>query len=134
MKESKRSVLLGAASFWEGIDAPGDACELVVMPRLPFPVPTHPLTKALADRALVLEGDSFFHFSVPEAVIKFKQGAGRLIRTSEDRGALIVLDPRIIQKSYGKAFMHSITGEFLSCSDTDDMLHRVADFFENTIH
>lgn len=134
MKESKRSVLLGAASFWEGIDAPKEACELVVMPRLPFPVPTHPLTKALADRALALEGDSFFHFSVPEAVIKFKQGAGRLIRTSSDRGALIVLDPRIIQKSYGKAFMRSINGEFIACSDTDDMLHHVADFFENTAH
>jgi len=129
-KESKKSVLLGTSSFWEGIDAPGEACEIVLIPRLPFPVPTHPLTQALAAKMEAQSGDSFFGFSVPEAVIKFRQGAGRLIRTASDRGALIVLDSRIIGKSYGRVFCGSLDGEFTAAGSVEEMIDAVAAFFK----
>jgi predicted DnaQ family exonuclease/DinG family helicase len=132
-KETKQTVLLGAASFWEGIDTPKEACEMVIIPRLPFQVPAHPLTKAISERVRVQEGDSFFRYAVPEAVIRFKQGAGRLIRTAKDRGALIVLDPRIVQKSYGKAFLNSLPGEFVLCDNAEDMLQQVGAFFKKEL-
>lgn len=130
-KESKKGVLLGTSSFWEGIDAPGEACEIVIIPRLPFPVPTHPLTQALAARVEQKYGDSFFGYSVPEAVIRFRQGAGRLIRTSEDRGAFIVLDGRVISKSYGKVFVNSLDGEFVRSENVDEMIQKIETFFNN---
>ena len=131
-KGSKKSVLLGTNSFWEGIDAPGTACEIVVIPRLPFPVPTHPLTQALAARVEERFGDSFFGFSVPEAVIKFRQGAGRLIRSGNDRGAFIVLDGRIVNKNYGKVFTRSLEEGFVKSADVDDMIEKVVAFFNNS--
>ena len=132
-KESAKGLLLGTASFWEGIDAPGDACEFVIIPRLPFPVPSHPLTNALAERVKAEYGDSFYHFSIPEAVIKFRQGAGRLIRTTEDKGALIVLDGRIIAKSYGKVFIRSLDSDFTACQDVDNMVEQIAAFFKGCV-
>jgi predicted DnaQ family exonuclease/DinG family helicase len=128
-REARKCVLLGTSSFWEGIDAPGSACEIVIMPRLPFTVPTHPLTQALAARAKELYGDSFYNYSVPEAVIRFRQGAGRLIRTTEDSGAFIVLDGRIISKAYGKLFINSLEGEFVKCSSIDEMISTLSTFF-----
>ncbi|MFW5775387.1 MAG: helicase C-terminal domain-containing protein, partial [Chitinivibrionales bacterium] len=128
-KETRGAILLGADSFWEGVDVPGEACELVVIPRLPFPVPTHPLTEALCDRAKRLAGESFFSYCVPEAVIKFRQGAGRLIRSAQDYGALVVLDRRMVKKGYGKAFVRSLEGEFLYCKDVDEAMHEIDSFF-----
>jgi Rad3-related DNA helicase len=130
-KESKKGVLLGTSSFWEGIDAPGDACEIVIIPRLPFPVPTHPLTQALAARVEEKYGDSFFGYSVPEAVIRFRQGAGRLIRTGDDRGAFIVLDGRVVSKAYGKVFINSLEGEFIKSANVDEMMEKIETFFNN---
>ncbi len=130
-KESKKGVLLGTTSFWEGIDAPGDACEIVIIPRLPFPVPTHPLTQALAARVEEKYGDSFFGYSVPEAVIRFRQGAGRLIRTGKDRGVFIVLDGRVISKAYGKVFVDSLEGEFIKSANVDEMMGKIETFFNN---
>ena len=124
-------ILLGTDSFWEGIDVPGDACEIVIIPRLPFPVPTHPLTQAIANRMQEREGESFFSYSVPEAVIRFRQGAGRLIRSTEDRGALIILDNRIVTRGYGKLFIRSLDGEFETFDDNDRMLDRLHAFFSN---
>ncbi len=129
-KQNQRRILLGTDSFWEGIDVPGEACEIVIIARLPFPVPTHPLTQAIARRMEKINGDSFFSYSVPEAVIKFRQGAGRLIRTVNDRGALIVLDNRIIIKGYGKQFIRSVDGEFRSFDDISDMISQVKSFFD----
>ncbi len=130
-KNNQNMILLGTDSFWEGIDVPGEACEIVLIPRLPFPVPTHPLTVAISQRMEKVHGESFFSFSIPEAVIKYRQGAGRLIRTATDRGALLVLDNRIIAKGYGKQFIRAIDAEFNSFEDTDAMLIRFRDFFEN---
>jgi len=130
-KQNQGMILLGTDSFWEGIDVPGDACEIVIIPRLPFPVPTHPLTVAISRRMEQLNGESFFSYSIPEAIIKYRQGAGRLIRTVTDRGALLVLDNRIISKGYGKQFIRALDGDFKSFDDTDNMIFRVKEFFEN---
>ena len=128
-KRTPRAVLLGADSFWEGIDVPGKACEIVLIPRLPFPVPTHPLTKALCRKVEAEKGESFISFSVPEAVIKFRQGTGRLIRTKNDRGALVVLDNRIFTKGYGKHFMSSLEGAFTEFPTAGDMVTGLRTFF-----
>jgi ATP-dependent DNA helicase DinG len=131
-RQEQRMILLGTDSFWEGIDAPGKACEIVVIPRLPFPVPTHPLTMAIAEKMSRLHGESFMSYAVPEAVIRFRQGCGRLIRTSSDRGALVVLDNRIITRGYGRQFIRSLEHDFVSWNDISGMLGRVNDFFCGT--
>lgn len=128
-KQNQKMILLGTDSFWEGIDVPGEACEMVIIPRLPFPVPTHPLTQAISKRMEQIYGESFFSFSIPEAVIKFRQGVGRLIRTATDRGALIVLDNRILSKGYGKQFVKSIDCDFKNFADVDSMICEVKEFF-----
>ena len=130
-KNSACGVLLGADSFWEGIDAPGAACEIVIIPRLPFQVPTHPLTKAIAERIERQAGESFFSYTVPEAIIKLRQGIGRLIRSPHDRGALLVLDKRIIIKNYGKRFRSSLDGELLAFSTIEDLLKAMQGFFDD---
>jgi ATP-dependent DNA helicase DinG len=131
-RQGRPMILLGTDSFWEGIDAPGEACEIVVIPRLPFPVPAHPLVMAISEKMERLRGESFMSYAVPEAVIRFRQGCGRLIRTTNDRGALIVLDNRIINKGYGRQFIRSLDGDFVSLNDIPDMLGRVKDFFGGT--
>lgn len=129
-QNTPKTVLLGSSSFWEGIDAPGRACEIVLIPRLPFLVPTHPVIQALAQRYKEKYGDSFFRYSVPEAIIRFRQGCGRLIRTVDDTGALIVLDNRIITKNYGKLFIRSLDTEFDICQDLNQMREKVASFLK----
>lgn len=130
-RKSSRMILLGTDSFWEGIDVPGEACEMVIIPRLPFPVPTHPLTQAIARRVEEKEGDSFFSYSIPEAVIRFRQGCGRLIRTSTDRGALLVLDNRIVNRGYGKQFVRSVNTVFRVFEDLPDVVDSVKAFFDS---
>ena len=128
-KNSRPCVLLGADSFWEGIDVPGNTCEIVMITRLPFQIPTHPLTKAIAQKIKQQAGESFFSFSVPEAVIKFRQGAGRLIRDQKDRGALIVLDNRILTRNYGKRFCESLDGEMQSFPSIEALVLALKSFF-----
>ena len=107
-RKSKNAVIFGTASFWTGVDVPGDALINVIITKLPFSVPTHPLTKARCDRIEAQGGNSFSDYSIPEAVLKFRQGFGRLIRTQEDQGIVVVLDSRIVTKRYGQAFLNSI--------------------------
>jgi DNA polymerase-3 subunit epsilon/ATP-dependent DNA helicase DinG len=104
LMSNPQTVLLGTSSFWEGVDIPGDALSLIVMARLPFAVPTDPV---FAARAAMYE-DAFNQYMFPQAVIRFKQGFGRLIRTKTDRGVLVVLDQRIAVKDYGRAFLQSL--------------------------
>jgi len=130
-RQNQRMILLGTDSFWEGIDVPGEACEIVIIPRLPFPVPTHPLTIAISRRMEQINGESFFSYSIPEAIIKYRQGAGRLIRTVNDRGALIVLDNRILTKGYGKQFIKALDGDFKNFEDVSKMILSVKEFFES---
>ena len=104
LKQHPRTMLLGAASFWEGIDVVGDALSLLVIARLPFSVPDDPIFQARSE----LFEDSFGDYSLPQAVLRFKQGFGRLIRRKTDRGALVVLDGRIHTKQYGQSFLRSL--------------------------
>lgn len=103
-KASDGGVLLGTKSFWEGVDVPGEALSVLVIARLPFDVPDDPIVAA---RAETFERP-FDDYSVPEAVLKFRQGFGRLIRTKSDRGVVVVLDRRILTKAYGRIFLESI--------------------------
>jgi ATP-dependent DNA helicase DinG len=104
-KEDRDSVLFGTDSFWQGVDVPGDALSNVILTRLPFAVPDHPLTQAKCELILSQGGDPFRELSLPEAILKFRQGVGRLIRTQNDKGIVVILDNRVLTKPYGKAFL-----------------------------
>ena len=102
------SVLFGTESFWQGVDVPGEALSNVIITRLPFAVPDHPLIEAKIENIEARGGNSFGEFSLPEAILKFRQGVGRLIRTKTDKGIVVVLDNRVLTKKYGQAFIDSL--------------------------
>jgi ATP-dependent DNA helicase DinG len=107
-KDDTDSVLFGTDSFWQGVDVPGEALSNVIITRLPFAVPDHPLIEARLEVIEARGGNSFGEFSLPEAILKFRQGVGRLIRTKTDTGIVVVLDNRILTKQYGHAFIDAL--------------------------
>jgi DNA polymerase-3 subunit epsilon/ATP-dependent DNA helicase DinG len=103
-KNSDQAVLLGTRAFWEGVDVPGEALSALIIARLPFSVPSDPIVAA---RSETFE-QAFYQYSIPEAILTFRQGFGRLIRSHQDRGVVAVFDKRIISKQYGQLFIDAL--------------------------
>ena len=97
-------MILGTAAFWEGIDVPGEALSQIVIARLPFPVPTDPVYEGRSNQF----DDPFAEYALPQAVLRFRQGFGRLIRGSTDRGVFVVVDSRIVRRAYGETFLDGL--------------------------
>jgi len=123
-EEAERPLLLGTASFWEGIDVPGERLSCVVMVRLPFPVPTEPVYAARAEQVR----DGFAQLALPQAALRLKQGFGRLIRRSTDRGAVVILDNRILGRDYGKAFLDVLPPASRFVGPSAEIADRVGDW------
>lgn len=129
-KENKDSILLGTDSFWEGVDVQGDALQVLLIPKLPFDVPTEPLIAARMDEIKEQGGNAFFDYSVPEAIIKFKQGFGRLIRHKSDYGTVICCDNRLSKMQYGKQFLNSLPVNAEIYRSQEEMITEIGTWFK----
>lgn len=128
-RHSAKAVLFGTDSFWEGVDVAGEALRCVVIVKLPFKVPSDPLFQARSEAISKQGGSPFFDYSLPHAIVKFKQGFGRLIRSQEDRGCVICLDPRLATKGYGKKFLQSLPECPILFETTPAVLARLRAFY-----
>ena len=126
---SDAGILLGTESFWEGVDLPGEEMEFLVITRLPFSVPTDPILSALADRIAREGRDPFRDLSLPQAVLKLRQGVGRLIRTKEDHGIVVLTDQRVLSRSYGKRFIESLPVPVDTFDDEGHLVEKVVEWF-----
>ncbi|MDZ4858299.1 MAG: helicase C-terminal domain-containing protein [Candidatus Hydrogenedentes bacterium] len=126
------SVLFATDSFWEGVDVPGDALQCVILTKLPFRVPTEPILQARSEAIEEAGGNPFMDYTVPQAVIKFRQGFGRLIRRKTDRGAIVVLDRRVLTKHYGKVFIESLPGVRVVSGPSQGVYMALQKFFDRT--
>jgi ATP-dependent DNA helicase DinG len=128
-RSSGRSILLGTASFWEGVDVPGDALRGLVIAKLPFRVPTEPVTAAQCEAIEARGGDPFAEYMLPNASLRLKQGFGRLIRTSTDRGVVVVCDPRIVTKRYGRGLLDARPPAARTVGRWEALVERVRRFY-----
>jgi ATP-dependent DNA helicase DinG len=123
------AILLGTDSFWEGVDFPGNDLEILIITRLPFPVPTDPVFSALGERLSAAGKDAFLDLSLPQAILKLRQGVGRLIRTKDDHGAVILTDQRILQKGYGRLFTAALPVAGKKVGNLDELLCDLGTWF-----
>jgi ATP-dependent DNA helicase DinG len=129
-QNGQASVLLGTSSFWEGVDIPGEALSCLAIVRLPFQPPNHPVVEAKCDNLKKNNQNPFMKYSVPQAVIRFKQGFGRLVRTASDRGIVILYDTRVIDTQYGKYFLYSLPGPKIESMNTSQLVPRIKEWME----
>lgn len=126
-RNDESSVLFATDSFWQGVDVPGKSLSQVIIVKLPFPVPSDPVFAARSEAIERRGGSSFMELSVPEAVVKFRQGVGRLVRRSDDRGAVVLLDKRVYEKRYGAFFLNSIPKSKRVYEPLERIIERVSD-------
>lgn len=129
-RSTRGAVLLGVASFWEGVDFPGGELEILVIPKLPFPVPTEPVIEARSERMQAEGGNPFTRLSLPEAILRLRQGVGRLIRRKDDRGVAVLMDPRLGTKSYARAVLSSLPVMAKHVSSVGEAAGSAAGWFE----
>ena len=129
-KASENNVLFGVDSFWEGVDVAGKNLEAVIIPKLPFAVPTDPISEGRYKYIEENGGNAFLDYALPFAVIKFKQGFGRLIRSKEDRGIVFVLDKRLYTKNYGMQFINSLPNASILRASIKEIFKDMNNFFE----
>ncbi|GAB2692099.1 ATP-dependent DNA helicase DinG [Paenibacillus thermoaerophilus] len=129
-QSQQRCVLLGTNSFWEGVDIPGDALSCLAIVRLPFQPPNHPVVEAKAEMLKKRNQNPFMAWSVPQAVIRFKQGFGRLIRTASDRGIVVLYDTRVLDTYYGKHFLYSLPGPKIEHMRLEQMVPRIEEWLK----
>jgi len=127
------SVLFGTDSFWAGVDVEGEALQCVIMTRLPFRVPTEPVQSARAELVKERGGNPFIEYTVPQAIIKFRQGFGRLIRRKTDRGAVLIFDKRILQQYYGRLFMGSLPPAQVVKGSREKVMERLSVFWKERV-
>ena len=123
------SVLFATDSFWEGVDVPGRALEQVIIARLPFRVPTEPVLQARAEAIAAAGNDPFLNYTVPQAVIRFRQGFGRLIRHRRDRGIVLLLDSRVVTRGYGRMFLNSLPEVRVAAAPSTELLNTLSQFW-----
>jgi len=128
-REAGSAILLGTDSFWEGVDVPGRALRVLILAKLPFKVPTEPLTAARLERLTEAGVDGFTHYLVPLAALKLKQGFGRLIRTKSDVGAVVLLDRRVVTKRYGAAMLEGLPPASKAIGNWPDVRRELEEFF-----
>lgn len=128
-KQDITSVLFATDSFWEGVDVHGEALESVIITKLPFRVPSEPVVEARVEAIERRGGNAFLEYTVPQATIKFRQGFGRLIRRKTDRGSILILDKRVIQKSYGRIFLNSLPPCRMVAGPTREVFAELRRFF-----
>jgi len=129
--ETGNAVLLGTASFWEGVDVPGDPLRALVLAKLPFRVPTEPLVAARCERVERAGGDAFTDYMLPDAALRLKQGFGRLIRSSTDRGAIVLMDPRVLTRGYGEVLLETLPPAKRVTGPWDECRKQLASFFQS---
>jgi ATP-dependent DNA helicase DinG len=127
--DANRGILLGVASFWEGVDVPGDPLRGLIITKLPFKVPSEPLTAARIESIDSNGGNSFQDYMLPHAALRLKQGFGRLVRTRTDHGAIVILDPRLLSKGYGRYFLASLPPAPLVTGPWEDVRNHLRTFY-----
>lgn len=133
-KTGSKSVLFGTDSFWEGVDVVGDALRCVILVKLPFPLPNDPMGQARAEQMKKKDQDPFIEDTLPRAIVKFKQGFGRLIRSRYDRGCILCLDTRLLTKSYGKRFFRSLPACQTVFLPQEQIFPKIELFYRETEH